>query len=110
MENNQENEIDLNQLVRVRREKLENLKKDGKDPYKITKFDRTHTSKDIIENYDELEGKDVTIAGRIIAKRIMGKASFCHIQDSQGKIQSYVSINDLGEESYKEIRTGMLYQ
>ena len=104
MENNQENEIDLNQLVRVRREKLENLKKDGKDPYKITKFDRTHTSKDIIENYDELEGKDVTIAGRIIAKRIMGKASFCHIQDSQGKIQSYVSINDLGEESYKDFK------
>ena len=104
MENNQENEIDLNQLVRVRREKLENLKKDGKDPYKITKFDRTHTSKDIIENYDELEGKDVTIAGRIIAKRIMWKASFCHIQDSQGKIQSYVSINDLGEESYKDFK------
>ena len=74
MENNQENEIDLNQLVRVRREKLENLKKDGKDPYKITKFDRTHTSKDIIENYDELEGKTVTIAGRMMFKRVMGKA------------------------------------
>ena len=104
MENNQEQEIDLNQLVKVRREKLENLRSEGKDPYQITKFNRTHTSKEIMENYDELEGKDVTIAGRLMAKRIMGKASFCHIQDSEGKLQSYVSINDLGEESYKAFK------
>ena len=104
MENNQEMEIDVNQLVKVRREKLENLRNEGKDPYKITKFNRTHTSKQIMENYDELEGKDVTVAGRLMAKRIMGKASFCHIQDSEGKLQSYVSINDLGEESYKAFK------
>ena len=104
MENNQEQEIDLNQLLKVRREKLENLKSEGKDPYQITKFNRTHTSKEIMENYDELEGKDVTVAGRLMAKRIMGKASFCHIQDSEGKLQSYVSINDLGEESYKAFK------
>ena len=102
--NNMEQEQDLNQLMIVRRDKLNKLKEEGKDPYKITKFNRTHTSKEIIDNYDELEGKDVTVAGRIMAKRIMGKASFCHIQDSTGKIQSYVSINDLGEESYKSFK------
>ena len=102
--NNIEQELDMNQLMKVRREKLEKLQQEGKDPYKITKFNRTHTSKQIKDNYEELEGKDVTIAGRIMAKRIMGKASFCHIQDSTGKIQSYVSINDLGEESYKAFK------
>lgn len=101
---NEEQELDMNQLMLVRREKLDKLKAEGKDPFKITRFDRTHTSKEIKDNYDELEGKDVTIAGRIMAKRIMGKASFCHIQDSTGKIQSYVSINDLGEESYKAFK------
>lgn len=104
MENNHEEELDLNQLMKVRREKLDKLRQEGKDPYKITKFNRTHTSQEIKDNYDELEGKDVTVAGRIMAKRIMGKASFCHIQDSTGKIQSYVSINELGEESYKEFK------
>ena len=108
MENNQNNnnvnELDENQLMKVRREKLDKLRAEGKDPYKITKFNRTHTSGEIKDNYEELEGKDVTIAGRIMAKRIMGKASFCHIQDSEGKIQSYVSINDLGEESYKSFK------
>ncbi len=102
--NNAEQELDLNQLMKVRREKLDKLKQEGKDPYKITKFNRTHTSKQIKDNYEELEGKDVTVAGRIMAKRIMGKASFCHIQDSEGKIQSYVSINELGEESYKAFK------
>ena len=102
--NNGEQELDLNQLMKVRREKLDKLKQEGKDPYKITKFNRTHTSKQIKDNYDELEGKDVTVAGRLMAKRIMGKASFCHIQDSEGRIQSYVSINELGEESYKEFK------
>lgn len=104
MENNQEPEVDLNQLLQIRRDKLSKLKTEGKDPFEITKFNRTHTSKQIVENYDELEGKDVTIAGRIMAKRIMGKASFCHIQDGEGKIQSYVSINELGEESYKQFK------
>ena len=105
MENNNEGqELDLNQLMLVRREKLDKLKQEGKDPYKITKFNRTHTSKEIINNYEELEGKEVVVAGRLMAKRIMGKASFCHIQDSEGKIQSYVSINELGEESYKAFK------
>lgn len=102
--NNEEQELDLNQLMLVRREKLDKLKQEGKDPYKITKFNRTHKSKEIIDNFEELEGKDVIVAGRIMAKRIMGKASFCHIQDSEGKIQSYVSINELGEESYKAFK------
>ncbi len=101
---NQEVELDMNHLMKVRKEKLDNLVEEGKNPFEITKFNRTHTSKDIEENYDELEGKDVTVAGRIMSKRIMGKASFCHIQDATGKIQSYVSINDLGEESYKQFK------
>ncbi|MBO5413463.1 MAG: lysine--tRNA ligase [Clostridia bacterium] len=103
--NNNEQMLDENHLVAIRKEKLEELRKQDKDPFKITKYNRTHNSKQIRENYDELEGKDVTIAGRMIAKRIMGKASFCHIQDMQGKIQSYVSLNDLGEESYKAFKT-----
>ena len=97
--------LDENHLITIRKEKLEELRKQNKDPFKITKYNRTHNSEQIKENYDELEGKDVTIAGRLIAKRIMGKASFCHIQDMQGKIQSYVSLNDLGEENYKEFKT-----
>lgn len=105
MENqNQEPEVDMNQLMQIRRDKLAKLKEEGKDPFEITKFNRTHTSKQIVENYDELEGKDVTVAGRLMAKRIMGKASFCHIQDGDGRIQSYVSINELGEESYKQFK------
>ena len=101
---NQEPEVDLNQLLQIRRDKLAKLKEEGKDPFEITKFNRTHTSKQIVENYEELEGKDVTVAGRLMAKRIMGKASFCHIQDGDGKIQSYVSINELGEDSYKHFK------
>ncbi len=97
-------EQDVNQLMKVRREKLEKLQAEGRNPFEITKFNKTHTSKQIIDHYDELEGKDVTVAGRIMAKRIMGKASFCHIQDGEGKIQSYVSINELGEESYQQFK------
>ena len=97
--------LDENHLIKIRKEKLEELKKQGKNPFEITKYNRTHTSEDVKNNFDKLEGKDVSIAGRIIAKRIMGKASFCHIQDMQGKIQSYVSINDLGEENYSEFKT-----
>ena len=101
---NQETELNMNHLMQVRKEKLDSLIAEGKNPFEITKFNRTHTSADIEKHYDELEGKDVTIAGRIMSKRIMGKASFCHIQDATGKIQSYVSINDLGEESYKQFK------
>ena len=103
-ENQNNEELDLNQLMKIRREKLEKLQKEGKDPFAITKYKKTHTSKQIIDHYDELEGQEVTVAGRMMAKRIMGKASFCHIQDGEGKIQSYVSINDLGEESYQQFK------
>ena len=102
-ENNEE--LDMNHLMQIRRDKLEELQKEGKDPYQITKFNRTNTAGEIKANYEKFEQKDVTVAGRIIAKRIMGKASFCTIQDCDEKIQSYVSINDLGEESYKAFKT-----
>ena len=98
-------EQELNRLMQVRRDKLKELQENGKDPFEITKYDRTEFSQDIKDNYSDFEGKDVSVAGRIMAKRIMGKASFCTIQDSKGKIQSYVSINDLGEESYKAFKT-----
>ena len=101
---NQEQEVDVNQLMQIRRDKLTKLKEEGKNPFEITKFNKTHTSKQVVDNYEELEGKDVTVAGRIMAKRIMGKASFCHIQDGDGRIQSYISINELGEESYKQFK------
>ncbi len=107
-QNNNENnveELDINHLMQIRRDKLTQLQEQGKDPYEITKFNRTNTAGEIKANYEQFEQKDVTVAGRIIAKRIMGKASFCTIQDSDEKIQSYVSINDLGEESYKEFKT-----
>ncbi len=103
--NNVEQEVDENHLIQIRKEKLLQLQQNGQDPFSITKYDRTHTSKQIKDNYNELEGKDVSIAGRIMAKRIMGKASFCTLQDSEGRIQSYVSINDLGEETYKAFKT-----
>ena len=103
--NNEEMELDLNKLMQVRKEKLDDLQKEGKNPFEITKYDRKHSSKQIKDNYDEFEQKDVSVAVRIIAKRIMGKASFCTIQDATGRIQSYVSINDLGEESYKLFKT-----
>ncbi len=104
-DNTEITEQDVNHLMQIRREKLEELTRNNKNPFEITKFNRTHTSKDVKTNYEALEGKDVTVAGRIMSKRIMGKASFCTIQDSQGTIQSYVSTNDLGEESYKEFKT-----
>ena len=104
-DNNNEEVLDENHLIAIRKEKLKELQNQGNDPFKKTKYNRTHISKEIKDNYNELEGKDVSIAGRIIAKRIMGKASFCTIQDCDEKIQSYVSINDLGEESYKEFKT-----
>ena len=102
---NQEQELDLNQLMKIRREKLAELQEQGKDPFEITKYDRTNSAGEIKANYESFEQKDVAVAGRIIAKRIMGKASFCTILDSDEKIQSYISINDLGEEAYKEFKT-----
>ncbi|MDO5557938.1 MAG: lysine--tRNA ligase, partial [Clostridia bacterium] len=102
---NMEEELDINALMKIRREKLKQLQQEGKNPFNITKYNRTHTSKQVKDNFDELDQKDVSIAGRILAKRIMGKASFCTIQDSEGKIQSYVSINDLGEENYSAFKT-----
>ena len=103
--NNQEIELDENHLIQIRKDKLKELQEQGKDPFEITKFNRTNTAGEIKANYEKFEEKDVTVAGRIIAKRIMGKASFCTIQDCDEKIQSYVSINDLGEESYKAFKT-----
>ena len=103
--NNQEMEIDENHLIQIRKDKLKELQAQGRNPFEITKFNRTNTAGEIKANYDDFAEKDVTVAGRIIAKRIMGKASFCTIQDSDEKIQSYVSINDLGEESYKLFKT-----
>lgn len=103
--NNEEQELDLNQLMKIRREKLKELQEKGKDPFAITKVNRTNSAGEIKNNYETFEQKDVTVCGRIVAKRIMGKASFCTIQDSDEKIQSYVSINDLGEEEYKEFKT-----
>ena len=105
MSENEIQEQDLNELLKIRREKLANLQAEGKDPFEITKFNRTHTSADVKDKFDELEGKDVIVAGRIMAKRVMGKASFYHIQDMQGKLQAYIKRDDVGEESYKDFKT-----
>ena len=104
-QNVENEELDLNHLMQIRMDKLKELQDAGKDPFHITKYDRTNTAGEIKNNYESFEQKDVKVAGRIIAKRIMGKASFCTIQDCDEKIQSYVSINDLGEEAYKEFKT-----
>lgn len=95
---------DINELIRVRREKLAQLQADGKDPFQITKYDVTHHSTDIKDNFDELEGKTVRIAGRIMAKRVMGKASFCNVQDLKGNIQSYVARDCIGEAVYADFK------
>ena len=97
-------EQDINQLLKVRREKLANLQAEGKDPFVITKYDVTHHSMEIKENYDTLEGKEQTVAGRMMFKRVMGKASFCNVQDLQGNIQAYVARDDIGEDSYKDFK------
>ena len=96
--------VDVNQLLKVRREKLQDLQERGKDPFQITKYDMTHHSMEIKDNFDELEGKTVSIAGRMMFKRVMGKASFCNIQDLQGSIQSYVARDNIGEESYADFK------
>ena len=98
------NQQDLNQLLQVRYDKLHELQENGKDPFVITKYDQTHHSLEIKENFEELAGKEVSIAGRMMSKRVMGKASFCNVQDLQGNIQSYVARDSIGEEAYKEFK------
>lgn len=101
---NSSQEPDINQLLKVRREKLAELQEAGKDPFQITKYDVTIHSEDVKENYSEWEGKEVSIAGRMMSKRVMGKASFCNVQDLKGNIQCYVARDDLGEEAYKAFK------
>ena len=103
-QNNNVQEQDINQLLKVRREKLAALQEAGKDPFQITKYDVTHHSTDIKDNFGTLEGQVVRIAGRIMSKRVMGKASFCNIQDLPGNIQSYVARDSIGEESYADFK------
>ena len=97
-------EQDLNQLLKVRREKLADLQANGKDPFKIVKYDVSHHSQEVKDQFESLEGKTVTVAGRMMSKRVMGKASFCHVQDLQGTIQSYVARDSVGEEPYKDFK------
>ncbi|HQO69828.1 MAG TPA: lysine--tRNA ligase, partial [Clostridia bacterium] len=97
-------EMDLNEILRVRREKLDTLKKEGRNPFDITRFDREYTAKELLDNFDKFQDKEVSLAGRIMAKRIMGKASFCHIQDGLERIQLYVRVDELGEDSYSEFK------
>lgn len=109
MENNNvkapiEQELNLNEILRVRREKLAELQAAGKDPFVITKYDATHHSMEIKNDFDNMEGKTVSIAGRMMSKRIMGKASFCNVQDIEGTIQAYVARDNIGEEEYKDFK------
>ena len=97
-------EQDINQLLKVRREKLAELQAGGNDPFQITKYDVTNHSADVIDNFEALEGKTVSIAGRMMSKRVMGKASFCNVQDLKGNIQSYVARDSIGEEPYKAFK------
>ena len=102
--NQSQNTENLGELLKIRREKLAALQEAGKNPFEITKYDVTHHSSDVKENFDELEGKSVSLAGRIMSKRVMGKASFCHIQDLKGTIQVYVARDNIGEDSYKDFK------
>ncbi len=95
---------EVNELIKIRREKLEKLQAEGKDPFQIVKYDVTKHSDEIRAEFEELEGKEVSIAGRLMSKRIMGKASFCNIQDRNGNMQSYVSRNDIGDENYADFK------
>ena len=103
-EQNKNEEKDLNQLLKVRREKLKDLQDNGKDPFQITKFDVTAHSSEIKDNFEQMDGKEVTIAGRMMSKRVMGKASFCNVQDLKGNIQSYVARDSVGEEAYRDFK------
>ena len=94
-----DNNQDINQLLKVRREKLAELQEQGNDPFTITKYDVTAHTQQIKDNYEQFEGKDVSIAGRMMSKRVMGKASFCNIQDRDGNIQCYVARDSIGEDA-----------
>lgn len=99
-----ESTVNINELVRIRREKLAELQASGNDPFEITKYEQTHHSTDIKDNHEELLGKTVSVAGRMMSKRVMGKAAFCNIQDLKGNIQSYVARDSIGEEEYKSFK------
>ena len=101
---NRQTEAQLNELLKIRREKLADLQAQGNDPYVITKYDQTHHTAEIKDNFDTMEGQTVSIAGRLMSKRVMGKASFCNVQDLMGNIQSYVARDSLGEEEYKAFK------
>lgn len=103
-QNNEQQVQDINALLQVRRDKLQDLVARGKDPFEITKFDVTHHSMEIKDNFETLNGTEVVIAGRMMSKRVMGKASFCHVQDLQGTIQSYVARDSIGEEDYADFK------
>ena len=98
-------ELNLSEVLQIRRDKLEDLKSAGRNPFEILKYDQTHHSRDIKDKFEELEGKDVSIAGRIMSFRDMGKASFCDIQDRYGKVQTYIKLDEIGEEEYKVFKT-----
>lgn len=104
MSDNNNTQQDISELLKVRRDKLAKLQEEGKNPFEIMKYDVSHHSADIKAHFDELEGKEVSVAGRIMSKRIMGKASFCNIQDLKGNIQSYVARDSIGEESYSDFK------
>ncbi len=103
-QNGQSPEQDLNQLLKVRHDKLKDLQDNGKDPFQITKYEVTNHSQEIKDHYDSLEGQTVSIAGRMMFKRVMGKASFCNVQDLEGNIQAYVARDNIGEDSYKDFK------
>ena len=101
---NTQQEQDINQLLKVRRQKLAALQEAGKDPFQITKYEVTRHSQEIKDGFETLEGKQVSIAGRVMSKRVMGKASFCNVQDLQGDIQVYVARDSIGEEPYADFK------
>ena len=96
--------VDLSEQEQIRRDKLAKLREEGCDPYLITRYDRTHTSQQILDRFEELENQTVCVAGRMMSRRIMGKASFAHLQDNDGKIQVYVRRDDVGEEAYARFK------
>ncbi|MCL2415620.1 MAG: OB-fold nucleic acid binding domain-containing protein, partial [Defluviitaleaceae bacterium] len=101
---NIQDQQDLNEQLKIRRQKLVQLQESGKDPFAIVKYDTDAHSTDIINNFDKFEGEVVSVAGRMMSRRIMGKASFCHIQDDKGQIQIYIKRDDIGEEEYDEFK------
>ncbi len=103
-ENLTEIEIDLSEILKIRRDKLKELKSEGEDPFQIVKYSKTHSTNEIIDNFEGMEGSEVSIAGRIMSKRDMGKASFCDLQDREGRIQLYIKIDEIGEEIYNKVK------